>query len=77
MGLVGAKIRRLALAGNGSVEHAAQRDAIDIARMHPEADYPASKLVHNDKYPMGVQQHGLAAKEIDAPDPRLSFVCPR
>jgi len=28
----------------------------------------ALELVHNDEHPMGVQQNGLAAKQIDAPE---------
>jgi hypothetical protein len=36
--------------------------------VHPEADDPASARVHYDEYPVAVQQNGLTAKEIDAPE---------
>ena len=65
--MIGAEVPRHTLAGNGSVEHAAQGDAIDIAGMHAEADDASGELVHHDEYPMGAQQNGLTAKQIDTP----------
>lgn len=53
--------------GNGFVEHASQRDTIDIASLHTEADDPPRELVHGDNDPVCVQQNGLAPKQIDAP----------
>ena len=66
--VIGAQVLRRALAGSGTVEHAAQRDAVHIVSVYPEANDPPSELIHDDDHPMGVQQNGLTAKEIDAPE---------
>ena len=65
--MVRAEVTRRAHAGSRSVEHAAQRHTIDIARMHPEADNPPGELIHDDQHPVGPEENGFTAKEIDAP----------
>ncbi len=64
--MVRADITWFAHTGNGLVEHASQRDTIDIASLHTEADDPPRELVHDDNDPVGLQQNGLAPKQIDA-----------
>ena len=60
--MIGAEVPRHTLAGNGSIEHAAQGDAIDIARVYPEADDPPSELVHHHENPVALEQNGFATK---------------
>ncbi len=66
--MIGAQVARLALARNGAVEHAAQRDAVDIASVYSEANDSARELIHDDEHPVALEQNGFAAKEIDAPE---------
>jgi len=38
--------------GDGLVEHAAERGTVDGHGLHPKADDPAGKLIHDDQNPV-------------------------
>jgi hypothetical protein len=66
--MVGAYAGGGGLPGHGAVEDSTDRHSIEVTGLSFEADDALGELVHNDEYPMGVQQNGLTAKEIDTPE---------
>jgi len=65
--VIGAQVARSARTGNSSGEHAAQGDAIDIASLYPESNDPPCELIRDDEHSVGLEQDGIAAKQINAP----------
>ncbi len=49
------------------VEHSAQRWSVDGSSMYTEANDSSRELIHDDEYPMALQNEGFAAEQIDAP----------
>jgi hypothetical protein len=47
--MIGAEPRGQTLPGDGLVEHAAERWTVDGHGLHPKADDPAGKLIHDDQ----------------------------
>src|SRR5215468_5607210 len=66
--MIGAQMPRHAVTPDGGVEHAAQVDRRDIARMHAEAHQTTRELIHDHEHPIGPQYEGFAAKQVDAPE---------
>ena len=61
--VVGADVlRHPALPSNGAVEHPAERDTIDSARMDAETNDAARILIHDDQDPVGPQRVRLASE---------------
>jgi hypothetical protein len=54
--MVGAEPGGQTLAGDGLVEHAAERWPIDGNGLHPKADDPAGKLIQDNQNPVTLQQ---------------------
>jgi hypothetical protein len=54
--MVGAEPGGQTLAGDGLVEHAAERRPIDGNGLHPKADDPAGKLIQDNQNPVTLQQ---------------------
>src|SRR5262249_27866903 len=65
--MIGAEMLRCVLTMDGGVEHTADIDAGDGSAVHADANEATRVLVHDDKYPIGPQHDGLAAKQVDAP----------
>jgi hypothetical protein len=55
------------LASRRSIEHPAQRHAINHAAVHAKSDDPTRALVHHDKNPDRPQDCGFASKQIETP----------
>ena len=53
---------------DGSVEHAAEGDSIDITGMDAKSNDTTCVLVHHHKYPVALQQNGFATKQVYAPE---------
>ena len=55
------------MSGSGPIEHAADRRAVDVLATDAKADNAPGKHIHDDQYPVAVQQYRLATKQINAP----------
>ena len=55
------------LPANRSMEHAAQRHAVNDAAVDAKPNDATRKLVHHDENPMGPQSCGFASEQIAAP----------
>src|ERR1035437_1347437 len=66
--MIGTEPRRQPLLGNGLVEHAAERWPIDCCGLHPKADDPAGKLIHDDQDPVTLQQDRFGPEQVQAPE---------
>src|ERR1022692_4464014 len=58
---------REALTRNCLVEHAAQCDSVDRARLQAKSNNGAGELIHHDQDPMGPQMDGFNLKQVHAP----------
>ena len=58
---------RKPMAGNGLVEHAAEGDSVDGARLHPKANDFPRKLIHHDQDPMRLEEDRFNPKQVQAP----------
>ena len=65
--MIGAEMSWDALTVHGRVEHPAEVAARDGAGMHADAYEATGELIHDHKHPIGPQDEGFAAKEVDAP----------
>jgi hypothetical protein len=65
--VIGAQVAGFTLTGNGSCEHAARGDAVDITSSHAEANDLPSKLIHDNQHSMCLEQYRLAPEHINAP----------
>ena len=54
--VVGAEISRWALSIKGVIEHAAHGGPIDVTAMNAEPDYATRELIHDDQYPVRIEQ---------------------
>ena len=61
-------LRQCRYAGDHLIEHAAERRTIDYPGLHSEADDAASELIHDDHYPMALEDQRFTTKEIDTPE---------
>ena len=66
--VIGTQMFRFGLAGSSVIEHAADRDAINVCRGDAKADDAASEDVHDQQHPMAVQQDRLNAEQIGTPE---------
>jgi len=66
--VISAEILRNTLGRNGCVEHSTQGHTIDITGVHANANDAPGQLVHDHEHPVGVEQNGLATKNISAPE---------
>ena len=66
--MIGTEPRGQTLAGDGMVEHAAERWPIDGNGLHPKTDDPASKLIHDDQNPVTPQQDRFGPEQVQAPE---------
>ena len=64
--MISAEVFRWWLAGNGTIEHPAYGDAVDVCALDAEADEASCKHVHDQHYPVTAQENRFAAEEIDA-----------
>ena len=55
------------LAGDGLVEHAAERWTVDCNGLHSKADDPACKLIQDDQNPVTPQQNQFGSEQVQAP----------
>src|ERR1039457_4747968 len=58
---------REALIRNCWVEHAAQCDSVDRARLQAKSNNGAGELIHHDQDPMRPQMDGFNLKQVHAP----------
>ncbi len=65
--MVRAEVGRRRLATNRSIEHLAQRDAINDAAVHAEAHDAPRTLVHHHEHPVRVEDGRFAPKQIETP----------
>src|SRR5664279_1498379 len=56
------------LSADGLVEHATERPAVHGHGLHPKADDPAGKLIHDDQDPMTPQQDRIGPEQVHAPE---------
>jgi hypothetical protein len=67
--IVGAKVlRHPALPSHGAIEHPAECDTIDRARMDAEPNDAARKLIHDHQHPVRPQCGRLAPEQIHTPE---------
>ena len=66
--MIGTEPRRQTLPGGGLVEHAAERWTVDGNGLHPKADEPAGKLIHDGQNPVTPQQDRFGPKPVQAPE---------
>jgi len=55
------------LVSNGSIEHPAYRDTINMSAFDAESDQPAREYVHDQNYSVTAQEDRFAAQQVDAP----------
>jgi hypothetical protein len=65
--MVRAEVGRRRLATHRSIEHLAQRQAVDDAAVHAEAHDAPGTLVHHDEHPMCAPCSRFAPKQIKTP----------
>jgi hypothetical protein len=65
--MIGAELFRQAVPANRSLEHLAQRRAVDDAAVDAEANDTPAKLIHHHQNPMSSQGGRLATKQVAAP----------
>lgn len=56
------------LPGDRLVEHAAERPAVHGHGLHPKADDPAGKLIHNDQDPVTPRQDRFGPEQVHSPE---------
>jgi len=56
------------LPGDCLVEHPAERWTVDCNGLHPKADDPAGKLIHDDQNPVTPQQDRFGPEQVQAPE---------
>src|SRR5262245_48234250 len=66
--MVGAQVLRFGLAGSSLIEHAANRDAVNVRRGDAKADDAASEDIHDQHHPMAAQQDRFNAEQISTPE---------
>jgi hypothetical protein len=71
--MIGTESRGQTLPGDGLVEHAAEHGTVDGHRLHPKADDPAAKLIHDDQNPVTPQQDRFGPEQIQAPETVLGM----
>ena len=54
-------------ATNRMVEHSTQRWSVDGSSLYTETNDSARKLIHDDEYPMALENEGFTTEQIDAP----------
>ncbi len=65
--IITADISRRSSFTDRMVEHSAQRWSIDGPSLYTEANDSARELIHDDEYPMALENEGFATEQIDAP----------
>ena len=65
--MIRAEVGRRRLATNCSIEHLAQRGAINDAAMHAKAHDAPRTLVHHDEHPVCMEDGRFAPKQIQTP----------
>jgi hypothetical protein len=65
--MIGAEVFRRGLASSRSIEHPAQRHAINNAAMDGKPHDATRALVHHDEHPVCAQDGRFASKEIETP----------
>lgn len=65
--VISACVFRCSSATDRVVEHSAQRRSIDGSSLYSETNDPPRELIHDDQDPMGIENEGFAAEQIDAP----------
>lgn len=70
--VVGSEVRRLGRAADDPAKHSADDGTIKRSFASGESDDSPVALVHDDHYPVGIQNQRLAAKQIDTPEAVLS-----
>jgi hypothetical protein len=71
--MIGTEPRGQTLAGDGLVEHAAERWTVDGHGLHPKADDPAGKVIHDDQNPVTPQQDRFGPEQVQAPETVLGM----
>jgi hypothetical protein len=65
--MVRAEVFRQGRRTDCSLEHSAQRCAVDDAGVQAKPDDASGKLVHHHQYPMSSQRSGLTSEQVAAP----------
>src|SRR5215831_20661118 len=65
--VIGTQIFRKAGTSNGLLEHPAERQAIDDARLNSKPDDSPRVLVHHDEHPIRSQDDRFASKQVETP----------
>jgi len=66
--MIGTEPRGRTLPGDCLIEHPAERWTVDCNGLHPKADDPAGKLIHDDQNPVTPQQDRLGPEKVQAPE---------
>src|SRR5262249_46800731 len=56
------------LAARRAIEHAAQPDPVHDVALHAKPHDATRAVVHHDEYPIGPQDRGLAAEQVETPE---------
>ena len=65
--MVRAEVFRQGRRTDRSLEHSAQRCAVDDVGVQAKPDDTSGKLVHHHQYPMSSQRSGLTSEQVAAP----------